>query len=48
LKSSKPRQSAHAAIRAVCPTMERDRAMYQDIAKISTLIAKGNLAEVFR
>ena len=47
LKSSKRGQAAHAAIRAVSPTMERDRAMYQDISKISALIASGKLAEFF-
>ncbi len=45
LKTSKPGQAAHAAIRAVCPTMEKDRAMYQDVAKISSLIASGKIAE---
>ena len=48
LKSSKRGQAAHAAIRSVCPTMERDRAMYLDVAKISSLIASGKLAELFR
>jgi histidine ammonia-lyase len=48
LKSSKRGQAAHAAIRAVCPTMEKDRAMYQDISRISALIASGKLAEALR
>jgi histidine ammonia-lyase len=48
LKSSKRGQAAHAAIRTVCPTMERDRAMYLDVSKISALIASGKLAEGFR
>lgn len=48
LKGSKRGQAAHAAIRSVCPTMEKDRAMYQDVSKISALIATGKLAEVFR
>ncbi len=30
LKTSKPLQHAHAAIRAVCATMDKDRVMYQD------------------
>ena len=48
LKTSKPLQQAHAAIRAVCATMEKDRVMYQDFARIAELIASGKLAEVVR
>ncbi len=48
LKTSKPLQQAHAAIRSVCATMEKDRVMYQDFARISDLIAAGKLAEVLR
>jgi histidine ammonia-lyase len=48
LKPSKPLQRAHAAIRAVCATMEKDRVMYQDFARISDLIASGKLAELVR
>ena len=48
LKTSKRGQAAHAAIRAVCPTMERDRVMYPDVERISGLIASGRLAEVLR
>jgi histidine ammonia-lyase len=48
LKTSKPLQQAHAAIREVCATMEKDRAMYQDFARIAELIANGKLAEVVR
>ena len=48
LKTSKRCQAAHAAIRAVCPTMEKDRVMYQDFARISELIASGRVAEVVR
>ncbi len=44
LKTSKPLQQAHAAIRAVCPTMDKDRVMYQDFARTSEAIAKGRLA----
>jgi histidine ammonia-lyase len=46
LKTSRPLQQAHAAIRAVCRTMEKDRVMYQDFARIAELIASGKLAEV--
>jgi histidine ammonia-lyase len=48
LKTSKRGQAAHAAIRSVCPTMEKDRVMYPDFARISELIAAGKLAEVLR
>jgi histidine ammonia-lyase len=48
LKSSKRGQTAHAAIRSVCPTMEKDRVMYKDLARIAELIASGRLAEVVR
>jgi histidine ammonia-lyase len=47
-KTSKPLQQAHAAIRAVCPTMEKDRVMYQDFARIAEVIASGRVAEVVR
>jgi histidine ammonia-lyase len=48
LKPSKLGQAAHAAIRSVCPAMEKDRTMYQDFARIATLIASGKLAEIVR
>jgi len=48
LKTSRPLQQAHAAIRAVCATMGEDRVMYKDFARISALIASGELAEVLR
>jgi histidine ammonia-lyase len=48
LKPSKPLQQAHVAIRAVCATMEKDRVMYQDFARIAALIASGKLADVVR
>jgi len=48
LKTSKRGQAAHAAIRSVCPTMEKDRVMYADFARIATLIAGGRIAEVLR
>ena len=44
LKSSKRGQAAHAAIRSVCPTMEKDRIMYTDLARIAALIAQGKVA----
>ena len=48
LKPSKPLQQAHAAIRAACPTMDKDRVMYQDFARIAEAIAAGKLAEIVR
>jgi histidine ammonia-lyase len=48
LKTSKPLQQAHAAIRSVCLTMEKDRAMYKDFERLSELLASGKVAEVVR
>ncbi len=48
LKTSKLLQQAHAEIRAVCATMEKDRVMYQDFVRIAELIASGKVAEVVR
>ena len=48
LKTSKRGQAAHAAIRSVCPTMERDRVMYPDLERIANLIASGKVAEALR
>jgi histidine ammonia-lyase len=48
LKTSKRGQMAHAAIRSVCPTMEKDRVMYADFARIAALIANGKVAEALR
>jgi histidine ammonia-lyase len=48
LQSSKRCRTAHAAIRTVCATMDRDRVMYQDFARISQLIASGKLAEALQ
>jgi histidine ammonia-lyase len=30
----------------VCPTMEKDRVMYKDLARLAELIASGKVAEV--
>jgi len=46
LRTSKRGQAAHAAIRAVCPTIDKDRVMYKDLARTSDMIASGKLAEV--
>ena len=45
LKPSKRAQSAHTAIRSVCPTMDKDRVMYSDFARIAELIESGKLAQ---
>jgi histidine ammonia-lyase len=45
LKTSKRGQAALAAIRSVCPTMEKDRVMYKDFARLAELIASGKIAE---
>jgi histidine ammonia-lyase len=46
LKTSKRGQAAHAAIRSVCPTMEKDRVMYKDFERLAELIASGKVAKV--
>src|SRR6266481_3928613 len=48
LKSSKRGQAAHATIRSVCATMVKDRVMYQDFARVASLIASGKVAEALR
>ena len=48
LKTSNRGQAAHAAIRSVCPTMDKDRVMSGDFARIAELIASGKVAEVLR
>jgi histidine ammonia-lyase len=48
LKTSKRGQAAHSAIRSVCPTVDKDRVMYKDFAKLAELIASGRVAEVLR
>jgi histidine ammonia-lyase len=48
LKTSKRGQAAHAAIRSVCATMDRDRVMYHDFVRIAELIASGKVAEMLR
>lgn len=48
LKTSKRGQVAHAAIRSACATMEKDRVMYKDFARLAELIASGKVAEALR
>jgi len=46
LKTGKRGQAAHAAIRAVSPTITQDRILTQDFSRVAELIASGKLAEV--
>jgi histidine ammonia-lyase len=48
LKPSKRGQAAHAAIRSVCATVEKDRVMYKDFARLAELIASGKVAEALQ
>jgi histidine ammonia-lyase len=45
LKSSKPLQQAHAAIRKVSPKIEHDRVFAEDFAKLAELIRQCRLVE---
>lgn len=44
LKASTRGRQAHAAIRAVCSTVDKDRVMYKDFARLAELIASGRVA----
>ncbi len=46
MKTGKRGQKAWQEIRSVCPTMDKDRVMYGDFARIADVIAGGTLAEV--
>lgn len=48
LKTSRRGQAVHAAIRSVCPTVEKDRVMYPDLARIAELIDSGTIAAALR
>jgi histidine ammonia-lyase len=48
LKSSKPLEQAHAAVRRVSPAIEHDRVLSRDIAAISLLLASRTLADAAR
>jgi histidine ammonia-lyase len=45
LKTSKRGQAAYAVIRSVCPTVNKDRVMYNDFAQIAHMIAIGKVAQ---
>jgi histidine ammonia-lyase len=46
LKTSRRLQVAHAAIRAVSPRIDHDRAMYADFLRIAQVLTSGQLAQV--
>jgi histidine ammonia-lyase len=48
LKTSKLGQTAHAAIRAACPPIDKDRVMYADHTRVAEAIARGKIAETLR
>jgi histidine ammonia-lyase len=48
LKTSKRGQAAHAAIRAVSPTISEDRILTGDFQRVADLIARGKLANILR
>ena len=48
LKTSKRLQSAYAVVRRVCPTVNKDRVMYGDFARIAEVIASGQIADLLR
>jgi histidine ammonia-lyase len=48
LKTGRRGLGAYAAIRSVCATMDKDRVMYQDFARLSQLIASGKIADALK
>ena len=48
LKTGRRGLAAYVAIRSVCATMDKDRVMYQDFARIADLIASGKVAEALK
>jgi histidine ammonia-lyase len=46
LKPSKRGQAAHATFRSVCATMDKDRVMYQDFARIAELIGNAKISAI--
>ena len=44
LKTSPRGQAAHSAIREVCSTMNKDRVMYPDFARIAKVIESGKIS----
>jgi histidine ammonia-lyase len=48
LKTGRRGLEAYAAIRSVCATMDKDRVMYQDFARLSQLLASGKVADALK
>jgi histidine ammonia-lyase len=48
LQTSKPLQSAHAAIRAISRTVDHDRVLAGDFGKVAELIESGRLADLIQ
>jgi histidine ammonia-lyase len=48
LRSSGALEQAHALLRAVCPSVERDRYLAPDIQRATALVTNGSLSRVFR
>jgi len=48
LTSGKRCEQAKAAIRKVCPSVERDRVLAGDFARVAEMIVSGKLAAVLR
>jgi histidine ammonia-lyase len=48
LKTSKRGQAAYAAIRAVCPKIEEDRAIYGEVSRIAETITSRKIADVLQ
>jgi histidine ammonia-lyase len=46
LKTGSRGQKAYQAIRAVSPSMQKDRVMYEDFSRIASVIADGKISEV--
>ncbi len=48
LTSSAPIEAAHARLRAVCPSIDRDRYLAPDIERATALVTDGSLAHILR
>jgi histidine ammonia-lyase len=48
LKTGARGQKAQQAVRAVCPPMDKDRAMYRDFVRVADVIAQGRIADALR
>jgi histidine ammonia-lyase len=48
LKTSKRLQVAYSAVRAVSPTVDKDRIMYGDFGRIAQVIASRKIGDALR